>query len=577
MTEQERIESIKTNGGRHLQNFKAENVTYDMCLAAVENDGYALEFVPEKFRNKKIYKAACKSRGMLLRFVPDTFIDKKICELSICSAGLALQYVPEELKTTDLCFKAVCNDSLAFQYTPPEILTPDFCAKVVKKKGIEWISSIPNEYKNSEFYTAIIKVTPEIFWKIPKKNRTAAICKVAIQEMGYKTTAKAVKKVPKIFGLLHTSLYDHDSCLEFVKSEYFLAAVYMAVGHRLEAIFEYDDKVIIDGNSIDLKKMLRFYDVCELAVQANPYILKSVPNSLITKELCELAVKANGLSFEYVPIELQTREMCELAVEKDSWNLEKIPDAFKTGEMCLKAVKEYGGLLEFIPETIKSYDMCKIAIVDEGSGLSYVPDRIFDKELALLAIKHARYSWNLLDEIPERLRDYDVCLAAVNRDGSNLEFVPEKVKNEQICLAAAKESESAAKFIPKALFTPEICLALTQNGALHFDEIPKECLTTEACIEAIRHGSRYGGTVIGEVPKELVTQEMCDLAIKISVWSLGAIPDEFVTEEILMYVAEKAPGRIQDNFPQRFRTYSFFQKMIENYPDTEYYINEYIR
>lgn len=41
MTEEERIQSIKKNGGCHLQNFKKENITYDMCLAAVMDDGEA--------------------------------------------------------------------------------------------------------------------------------------------------------------------------------------------------------------------------------------------------------------------------------------------------------------------------------------------------------------------------------------------------------------------------------------------------------------------------------------------------------------------------------------------------------
>ena len=52
MTEEERIQSIKKNGGCHLQNFKKENITYDMCLAAVMDDGEAIEYVPDDYKTR---------------------------------------------------------------------------------------------------------------------------------------------------------------------------------------------------------------------------------------------------------------------------------------------------------------------------------------------------------------------------------------------------------------------------------------------------------------------------------------------------------------------------------------------
>ena len=78
MTEEERIQSIKKNGGCHLQNFKKENITYDMCLAAVMDDGEAIEYVPDDYKTKEIYTEACRSNGMVLKKVPPMYASEKV-------------------------------------------------------------------------------------------------------------------------------------------------------------------------------------------------------------------------------------------------------------------------------------------------------------------------------------------------------------------------------------------------------------------------------------------------------------------------------------------------------------------
>lgn len=72
-----------------------------------------------------------------------------------------------------------------FKDIPEDILTPDFCAKVVKAKGIESISSLPSKYKNATFYTALVEIMPEAFRSIPKRFRTASLCKAVIKGLGY--------------------------------------------------------------------------------------------------------------------------------------------------------------------------------------------------------------------------------------------------------------------------------------------------------------------------------------------------------------------------------------------------------
>ena len=549
MNETERIESIKKNGPSHLKKFKTENITKEMCLVAIKMNGRALEFVPDEYLTEELCIQAVSLNGLALEFVPDSYMSKEICKNAVQNTPEAIKFVPLHLITTQLCLK------------------------LFEKHGLESVSFLPNELRTKEFYQKLVKSCSSVFRYIPKKYRDADLSMVFLKALGFRSLYHAVKDSPSIMGLVHNSLYDHESCLEFVKSRTFFISVHRELGKRPFATISDSGIVTFEEYSFDLKKILRWYDVCEIAVPRGHLVLKYVPKRILSADLCRIAVDADGHAFMFVPEKYKSQELCELAVNKYPWNLEEVPEEFISPEMCMRAVKESGFLLRAVPDNLKTYEMCKIAILDEGTGFKYVPDHFFDRELALLAIENARASeWQLLHDIPERLRDYDVCLAAVKRDGEDIKYVPERVKDYKICYTAAQKTGSAAEYIPQELFTPELVLALTKKSAIDFDKIPKDCLTSEACIEAIKQGSQYTGTVIGSVPMGLMTQEMCDLAIKISVWSLKDIPEQYVTEDMLLYVAQEAPGRLEDNFPKRLRTDAFVNKVIEKYPSAERYI-----
>ena len=220
MTEEERIMAIRESGGQYLKELKPENITYTLCFEAVSIE------------------------------------------------GTALQFVPQEYLTEEMCFNAVCTDPQAFRFVPEDILTPEFCAKVISQKEESWIRSLPDSNKNTSFYMAILDIVPKVFWYLPKRNRTASVCRKALRNMGFNSTAEAVHCVPQIFGLLHPALYDHDSCLEFVKSEYFKNWTEMRPERgSLSSII--GNELKINDEVIQLDRFLRYYDVCIEAVQAN--------------------------------------------------------------------------------------------------------------------------------------------------------------------------------------------------------------------------------------------------------------------------------------------------------------------
>lgn len=267
MTEKERIQSIKTNGGRHLQNFKRENITYAMCLEAVRSTGQALGFVPDEFRSYEIYLEACHSYGPALLLVPRERRTNEICKAAIVSNGIALEYVPEKLKTPELCRIAVTEDTSAYRYCPESVITPEFCNEIAIAKGADSIRDIPKAYRTEEFYADLVKMNPEIIKSIPKGSRSAAVSKAALRGFGYGSLAEAVKDAPSIMGLVHGSLYDNESALLFVKSKIFYDNVHIEPGRGL--LGDISDSGVVTWNcySFNLKRILKWDDVCRVAVQ----------------------------------------------------------------------------------------------------------------------------------------------------------------------------------------------------------------------------------------------------------------------------------------------------------------------
>ena len=49
---------------------------------------------------------------------------------------------------------------------------------------------------------------------------------------------------------------------------------------------------------------------------------------------------------EFVPDQYKMREMCNEAVQSDPWMLEDVPDQYKTREMCNEAVEKEIGCLD---------------------------------------------------------------------------------------------------------------------------------------------------------------------------------------------------------------------------------------
>jgi hypothetical protein len=130
----ENLELVRENG-RMLRCIVDK--TYDVCLEAVGQNGMALEYVPEEYK------------------------DIVMCQVAVNRNGCALMYVPEELRTYKMSLDAVRQNGFAIEYVNVgyEKLYQRLCLEAVKNNGcsLKYVSYMVNNEANSEMYNICLE------------------------------------------------------------------------------------------------------------------------------------------------------------------------------------------------------------------------------------------------------------------------------------------------------------------------------------------------------------------------------------------------------------------------------------
>ncbi|MCR5257648.1 MAG: DUF4116 domain-containing protein, partial [Desulfovibrio sp.] len=128
---------------------RADLQTPEACLAAVREDGRALQFLPEGLRTLDVCLAACQQNGTAMEFVPDRLKTPEFCLEAVRRDSRALQHVPDGLKTPEMCMDAVRGGGWALKVVPDGLKTPELCLVAVRKNGwaLWWV---PDALKTPE-------------------------------------------------------------------------------------------------------------------------------------------------------------------------------------------------------------------------------------------------------------------------------------------------------------------------------------------------------------------------------------------------------------------------------------------
>jgi hypothetical protein len=104
-----------------------EEQTPELCIAAVQQDGLALEYVKEQ--TPELCLAAVQQNGCALRHVDEQ--TPELCLAAVQQDGCALEYVKK--RTPELCMAAVQQNGHALKFVKKQ--TPELCLTAVQQNG----------------------------------------------------------------------------------------------------------------------------------------------------------------------------------------------------------------------------------------------------------------------------------------------------------------------------------------------------------------------------------------------------------------------------------------------------------
>jgi hypothetical protein len=130
--------------------------TPELCMSAVQRNGDALLFVPIELKTPEICLAAVQQNGDVLSFVPMELRTPELCMIAVQQYGYALQYIPIALRTSEIYLAAVRQNGGALRYVPEKLRTPEICLAAVQQYG-HAIQFIPEKLRTHELYMAAIQ------------------------------------------------------------------------------------------------------------------------------------------------------------------------------------------------------------------------------------------------------------------------------------------------------------------------------------------------------------------------------------------------------------------------------------
>ena len=169
LTERICLEAVRQDGhALHL----VKKQTQKICLAAIENNHRAFDWVDLKFFNSKFYLKAVERNGMVLEFLSYQDQTEELCLKAVQQNGLALEH--SEHKTDNILMEAIKQNPFALEYV--ENPTERLGFEAVKRNG-EAI-----EYINNPSQKIRLEAVKQDGWSIEYiEHRTEEECMTAIR------------------------------------------------------------------------------------------------------------------------------------------------------------------------------------------------------------------------------------------------------------------------------------------------------------------------------------------------------------------------------------------------------------
>lgn len=308
----------------------------------------------------------------------------------------------------------------------------------------------------------------------------------------------------------------------------------------------------------------------ELNELASIFSLANTPEEEITYEQCIKAVKANAKNFFSVPMRFRTKELCGLVAEKGGKYWRVFPPKLITSEIAYRGVMEDAYGFNWVPNNLKTKELCLAALLDgkyayqnSEKNFKLIPKTVMDDDFYM---KMVQGSYRLFEYIPEKDRNYDLCMEYVKL-GGDLREIPKELLTREMCMMAVAKNGLYIGYVPKEYLDEELCMVALRKNRNAIERIPREMINEEMCKEYIST-ARYLASWYEKLPQDLLTQEMCLEMIKRDPVSMHCIPEKFRTEEICLICLADNPHQMK-YVPSHLRTKEFYIKAKKVNPELE--------
>lgn len=303
--------------------------------------------LPAPFLKDQDYRFAIECAPMDLERVPAVRKTPALCMYAVQQDGKALQFVPQELITEDMCLLALgtANLNSIQDFIPAHCKKGELAQVFPLLSGRGTLDKIPRKKRTKAVWRSLAMSEPSWLQKdeFPEELRTLELCMTIVAYNGY-----ALEHVPEEFRtkeLCLTAILNDAIALSSLPEEQRTRELCMAA-------------VANDGRALQyVPEDLRSEELCLVAVASGDYSLSEVPEGFRTPELCSLAVEHSALNLEYVPDELKTMELCLKANSLALWNDNCIPERLKTPEFYSAYVKNWWGALSEVPQYERTEQM----------------------------------------------------------------------------------------------------------------------------------------------------------------------------------------------------------------------------
>jgi hypothetical protein len=178
-------EAVNSKGGIGLQFIPINKQTQELCLLSVKNKPLSLSYVKNK--TLEICTIAIENNGDALKFVPEKYFDYELMKKAVNNSLNALEFVPKKYHTFELCLIAIEKKSEMIEHVSKNLDSDKL--KILYKKSIEkggWnLKHIPFEYQTFEIQKTAVLNYGSALQFIPPESQTNELISLIFNSQDY--------------------------------------------------------------------------------------------------------------------------------------------------------------------------------------------------------------------------------------------------------------------------------------------------------------------------------------------------------------------------------------------------------